>query len=221
MLRTLYLLLSIPLLLLLSSSPAVPDDNPATPVITETTLPPFSHGTASGDNMMQFRGYTVSHVLSELTSLPVDYRLEEDPRIDFNYAYPDLSTEEATKVAIRALVEFVGGRVAGMFTTTPGYLLEASPTIGKRSAEDLGLSGTGKKVENNRVGASELSLSELAALLNAYRPEGFYAEDDACCVSVLFPADASLEALEQGLLETAGVRLRAGKPMVTGLRVTR
>ncbi len=169
---------------------------------------------------MQFRGYTVSYVLRQLSPIPVDYQLEEDPRIDFNYVYPELTTEEAKVVAIQALVNFVGVQ-AEEVATTSGYWLETTSDFGKRSAEDLQLSGIVKAVENNRVSASVVSLTELTALLNEYRSERFFVDEDACCASVRFLSDGSVEDLEQHLMETAGVSLRTGKRKLTNLRISR
>ena len=192
------------------------------PVISKTTLPRHSTGSAAGDNMMQYRGYSVSYVLQALSDVPVEYVVEEDPRIDFKYHYPDLSTPEARQVAIRALADFVGARTEEVRDPAASFVLEASSEFGKNAPDDPSLAGVAKQVDNGKVTATRLSLSELADLLNEYRKERFVApEDDACCATVRFNVKSSVKQLEESLLESAGVRLRSGANVVTSLRVSR
>ena len=207
--------------LILTTTPARYLVNDTEPVISKTTLPRHSTGSAAGDNMMQYRGFTVSYVLQELSDVPVEYLPKEDPRIDFEYHYPDLSTPEARRVAIRALADFVGAQIEEVRDPAAGFVLEASSEFGKIAPDDPSLAGVNKRVENGKVTATRLSLSELADLLNEYRKERFVApEDDSCCATVLFKVKSSVKQLEESLLETARVKLRSGADVVTGLRVT-
>ncbi|MGB3798520.1 MAG: hypothetical protein WA952_01825 [Lewinella sp.] len=222
MIRSLTILLSIPLFfLLLSTYPAGIQHFKSVPDIQETTLPTHSRGTAFGEHLMQYRGYPVSYVLEQVSDWPVTYELDNDPRIDFYYQYPELSTEEAKKVAIQKLADFVGGRLEEIESPTTGYLLERTPTFGKVTAADLDLTGVAKSVENNTVAATQVSMSGLADLLNEHRPEPFFANDDACCVNVRFVSDDSVKKLRNQLLSTAGVRLQAVERSVSVIRVTK
>ncbi|WP_157975934.1 hypothetical protein [Lewinella sp. IMCC34191] len=222
MLRILTVLLSLPLLfLLISSYPAPVEESQSVPDIQESTLPRNSRGTASGDNLMQYRGYPASYVLEQLSGMPVTYNLDDDPRIDFYYVYPELTTEEAKKVAVQKLVEFVGGQAREIPVATAGYLLQPTDAFGQVSEKDLGLEGTIKSVHNSEVGATELSLESLAELLNTHRQEKFFVDDTACCTNVRFDSDDAVIELRKQLLATAGVRLKSTERKVPMLQVTK
>ena len=221
--RNLYLL-CVPVLafFLLGATPPRYLVNDTEPIISKTTLPPHNTGSAAGDNMMQYRGYPVSYVLQELSDVPVEYLPEEDPRIDFEYHYPDLSTPEARQVAIRALADFVDARTEEVRDPAAAFFLKATQEFGQEISEDPSLAGVIKQVQNGEVTATRLSLSELADLLHEYRKERFVAPaEETCCATVRFEIDSSLEELEESLLKSAGVSLRSGADVVTSLRVSR
>ena len=214
--------LRIPLLLLLALtlSHTAASGAPATaPIITPTEMTDGDTGTASGPTHLQFQGYRVSEILHRLTGLPVDYRVSDDPRIDFSYDFPFVAPEVARSVAVSALMEYVGGRSEFTTVEAPGYFLVPTESFGLESADKVVGPGTLKSVSNGYVAAAELSPAALAALLNEHRSEVFYARDKQCCTAAAFLEVSTVEELDRDLRKTAGVRLEAGAGERAILRV--
>ncbi|WP_116126635.1 hypothetical protein [Lewinella sp. IMCC34183] len=189
------------------------------PQIAPTELSRNTTGTASGPHLMQYRGFSVSEVLNRISDGPVEYLLNKDPRVDFFYEYPDLNTAEATETAIRALAEYVGGRVEIISVPTYGYAVEAGDSFGDRAARDVLPEGAIKSIDDESVAAADISTSELVDLLNTYRTETYFLNADVCCASVAFSRTATLEELQKDLRESAGAELRPGTRGITTLRI--
>lgn len=163
------------------------------------------HGSASGPALIEYTGLPASEVLQAITGQPVNYTLDEDPRIDFRLEYPGATRQLAVAQGVAAIINFVGGAEANTVTQAPAFRIVKADGFGTKTATTS--EGALQEITNGHLKMAETSLANLAELLTTYRSEHFFVDDDACCTPVSFDLDASLQELRASLRESAGLDL--------------
>ncbi|MBC6994444.1 hypothetical protein QWY85_01840 [Neolewinella lacunae] len=189
------------------------------PLVVVIDAPTADKGTSFGPHRWTYNGYTASHVLSTISAGPITVADDKDKVIDFEFRFPDMTTEEARPIAIQAISDAVGGKLESAEVSQTYYHMTcgALPVTEHIPGDE---EGTKWSVHNEQAAAYEISLEELQELLEKYREELFTAAPDAACkVSIKLDILAPLANLSEKLRAQAGVQLEEKQRQVMGYTV--